>query len=126
MSLIAIDIKTGEVLQPEHFPEDGEYCKDEQGNRFSYVAPVDPIVSKVTKITIGSFRRRLTTNEKIAMEESPVTLVKVLKDDLLFSSYVDLESEELVIGLQALEDLGILGDGRSDELLVEGTPEEAY
>ncbi len=81
---------------------------------------------KRMKITVGSFRRRLTLLEKVALTESPITIVKVLMDDLASSTYIDLESQELREGLQALVDLEILAVSRLPNLFQEGTEEEAW
>ncbi|AWL11934.1 hypothetical protein HMF8227_01459 [Saliniradius amylolyticus] len=75
-------------------------------------------------ISIGSFRRRLSLTEKVAIEDSADSTVKVLEKDLMSSSFVDLDFPATVDGLAYLEQVGILATGRADELRADGTPDE--
>lgn len=81
---------------------------------------------KVRKLTIGSFRRRFTFDERVAIEESTVSAVKVLDKDLMTSSFVDLDFPEVIAGMQLLVDVGILTEERKAEMLVDGQPSEKY
>ena len=77
-------------------------------------------------ISIGSFRRRLTLTEKVAIKISTDPIVQVLSEDLLASSFVDLDFPEVIQGLGYLTttDPVILTPERVVELLVDGKPEE--
>ena len=80
----------------------------------------------IRKISIGSFRRRLTLDEKVAIKVSSDPIVQVLAEDLLASSFVDLDFPEVIAGLNYLTttDPVILTPERVVELLVDGLPEE--
>ena len=82
--------------------------------------------SPLRKISIGSFRRRLTLEEKVAIKISQDPIVQVLSEDLLASSYVDLDFPEVIQGLTYLTitDPVILTPERVVELLSDGKPEE--
>jgi len=57
---------------------------------------------RIRQITKGAFRRRLTTAEKVAIKSSTNPVVKVLEDDLLSTSFVDLDGQQLIDGLAYL------------------------
>lgn len=78
----------------------------------------------IRKISVGSFRRRLTIQEKIAITSSTEPLCKVLLDDLAASTFIDLDNPELEGGLSALVGLGLLSAERIPELLQDGTQAE--
>ncbi|MDT0603485.1 hypothetical protein [Thalassotalea castellviae] len=78
----------------------------------------------IRKITIGSFRRRLTLNEKVAIKQSADPVVQVLNEDLLASSYVDLDFQPFIDGLSYLTAQGLLTAERVVELLADGSPDE--
>jgi hypothetical protein len=82
----------------------------------------EPEVIRV--ITVGSFRRRLTVAEKVAIRVSTDPVVQVLSEDLTSSNYVDLDSKEIIEGLQYLVSVEILEDSRVPELLQNGTEDE--
>ena len=88
------------------------------------MSTVISIVERIRKISVGSFRRRLTLAEKVAINLSEDPIVHVLKEDLFSSSFVDLDFVQLREGLAYLESLGILAVGRVDELLKDGELEE--
>ncbi|WP_416308530.1 hypothetical protein [Neptunicella sp. SCSIO 80796] len=92
----------------------------EKGYRLKSSAP-----APIRHITVGSFRLRFTIAEKVAIETSADPVVKVLKDDLAASSYIDFENQALLDGLAYYESVGILAPGRIAELTADGTPEEA-
>lgn len=71
-------------------------------------------------ITVGAFRRRMSLAEKVAIEASTDPVVRVLEKDLFNSSFVDLDFDQLQEGLAYLASVGILGEGRVAELLVDG------
>jgi hypothetical protein len=82
----------------------------------------EPEVIRV--ITVGSFRRRLTVAEKVAIRVSTDPVVQVLSEDLTSSNYVDLDSKEIIEGLQYLVSVEILEASRVPELLQNGTEDE--
>ncbi|MCG7544092.1 hypothetical protein MHM93_07845 [Pseudoalteromonas sp. MM17-2] len=83
-----------------------------------------PVMPAIRKITKGAFRRRLTFDEKVAIKESADPAVKVLEEDLLASSFVDLDFQPLSSGLDYLIGVGILAPERKAQLLQDGTPDE--
>ena len=89
------------------------------------IIEVNQTQSAIRKISVGSFRRRLTTTEKVAIESSTDPVVKVLDKDLMASSYVDLDFQQVIDGLAYLLSVGILANqARVDELLAGGTEDE--
>lgn len=88
----------------------------------------DPLVSQVTEsirvISVGSFRRRLTVGEKVAIEVSTDPVVKVLQADLANSGYVELDLKELQDALAYLVSVEILEADRVPALLRDGTEAE--
>jgi hypothetical protein len=80
--------------------------------------------AKIRQISKGAFRRRLTLSEKVAIQTSTDPVVKVLDDDLKASSFVDLDYQLLIDGLNYLESIGILTSARVTELLADGTEDE--
>ena len=81
-------------------------------------------VQVIRKISVGSFRRRLTLTEKVAIQVSEDPVVQVLQHDLLTSSFVDLDFPELLVGLNYLVSVGILEASRLPEILKDGTEDE--
>lgn len=84
---------------------------------------VTPIVA-IRKISVGSFRRRLTLAEKVSIQISTDPVVQVLQQDLLTSTFVDLDFHELIAGLSYLVSVGILEEERVPEILNDGTEDE--
>jgi hypothetical protein len=84
------------------------------------LVPVIPI----RRISVGSFRRRLTLNEKVAIKVSEDPVVQVLQEDLLSSTFVDLDFKGLTDGLNYLVHVGILEASRLPELLKDGDESE--
>ncbi|WP_286269522.1 hypothetical protein [Thalassotalea hakodatensis] len=80
--------------------------------------------AKIRIISIGSFRRRMTLAEKSAVKTSNDPVVQVLNEDLLASSFVDLDFQQTIDGLNYLKSVGILTAARVDELLADGSPDE--
>lgn len=83
-----------------------------------------PTEGPVRKLSVGAFRRRLTLDEKVAINTSTDPVVQVLKEDLFSSDFVDLDFEQTLAGLSYLESIGILTEGRKEALVVDGTLEE--
>lgn len=84
---------------------------------------IKPTATRV--ISVGAFRRRLTTAEKIAVKQSTDPVVQVLDDDLVVNEFIDLDFQDLHDGLDYLISVGILQPERKSELLADGTPDEA-
>ncbi len=79
---------------------------------------------RIRKISKGAFRRRLTTAEKVAIKTSTDPVVKVLEDDLLVTSFVDLDFQSLIDGIDYLIAINILTPARKVELLKNGEQHE--
>ncbi len=90
-------------------------------NEGTYTAPVEP---EISQISIGSFRRRLTIQEKVAIRTSTDPVVQVLVEDLASSSYVDLKEPQVLEGLGYLVESKILTEARLVEVTKEGTANE--
>lgn len=111
------EIKHKDLVKVEIFPSIGQ----------PYINGVFSDIEKqsIRKITIGSFRRRLTLNEKIAIKTSSDPVVQVLDEDLKLSSYVDLDFQSLIDGLNYLETIDIITSERVTELLKDGESHES-
>jgi len=81
-------------------------------------------IERIRKISKGAFRRRLTLNEKVAIQTSVDPIVKVLDEDLKASSFIDLDFKQFQDGLNYLVSQGILTAARVAELLVDGSEDE--
>ena len=82
------------------------------------------VAEKIRKISKGAFRRRLTLNEKVAIQTSADPIVKVLDEDLKASEFVDLDFQQFIDGLNYLASQNIFTVVRVTELLVDGTQAE--
>ena len=80
-----------------------------------------PPIRSIRVITTQSFFRRLTFNERKVLRTSALDAVADLREDLQRSNFVDLDG----VLEQQLLDVTLLPQTRIDELLVDGTPEEA-
>jgi hypothetical protein len=78
----------------------------------------------VRVISKGAFRRRFTLAEKVEIKVSTDPVVKVLEEDLLATSNVDLDFQPLIEGLDYLISVGILTAERKAELLQDGVQGE--
>lgn len=97
----------------------------ETGDTAAYEA--SPVSSTgIRKITVGSFRRRIPFEARVAIEESTDTIVKVMDKDLMASTFVDLDFPEVILGVNHLVDLGILTDTEAAAVLADGSKEEEY
>lgn len=90
-----------------------------------------PKVEDTTKITRFAFRGRFTQAEKITLElasrETSGAMLKVYLDDIAAATYIDLAMQETRNGVNALENLGLIGKGRAAEILDTPVTEiEAY
>lgn len=81
-------------------------------------------VDIVRTISKGAFRRRFTLDEKVDIKVSNDPVVKVLEEDLLATSSVDLDFQPLIEGLEYLVSVGILTAERKAELLQDGAQGE--
>jgi hypothetical protein len=90
----------------------------------STVIQVHQVIQPIRVISVGSFRRRLSLTEKVAIQVSGDPVVQVLNADLLASSFVDLDFPELIEGLNYLVSVGILEAERLPEVLKDGTQDE--
>lgn len=84
----------------------------------------EELKAPIRVISVGSFRRRLTIAEKVAIEVSTDPVVKVIQADLANSEYVDLDLQELHEGLDYLVSIGILEATKIPTLLRDGTEAE--
>lgn len=77
---------------------------------------VEEIHYKITKL---AFRNRFTLSEKISIVNTKKTdpVVEVLFDDLLVSTYIDLERQDLHDGVAYLVSISVLTQQRADEIL---------
>jgi hypothetical protein len=92
-----------------------------------YTPPPEPVYSKITVLAL---RNRFTQAEKIAIDMSSIdnpassmqarqlaASLRVMMSDLNVATFVDLSRPDTISGIQALETYGILGTGRSSEIL---------
>lgn len=77
-------------------------------------------------MTVKAFRMRFTLEERIAIEEASVgsALVRVFLQDLATSLFVDRHDPQVLEGLQALEQAGLIAEGRAEE--IQSAPVEDY
>ncbi|MBU3022881.1 hypothetical protein [Aestuariibacter sp. A3R04] len=96
------------------------------GKRYENGAFVDvPVVSESIRIiSVGAFRRRFTTAEKVAIKTSNDPVLEVFEEDLIASSYVDLDFSQTQEAIAYLEQQNIIATGRAAELLADGAKEE--
>ena len=79
----------------------------------------------ITVITLGAFRARFQTPEKILIRQSNDDAVHVLEDDLNSEPTINIRSNRLRQGLLYYVSKGILADeARVDDLLRDGTADE--
>lgn len=124
-TVIAISQVADEITHP-NFVKIPEYdatligkIYDKQSGLFE-----NPPAVRIRKISKGAFRRRLTTAEKVAIKTSTDPVVKVLEDDLLVTSFVDLDFQSLIDGIDYLIAINILTPARKAELLKDGEQHE--
>ena len=97
-----------------------------QGQQYRYMTPAGwaygfyelPASSDV-RITKQKFKLRLTQAERILIRETAKTNATVFDfQDLLDSgSHVDLNDSVLITGINAMEQLGLIAEGRAHEIL---------
>lgn len=77
---------------------------------------VKPESKKITKL---AFKQRFTTEERLAIraEAAVNPLVYDFQDLVDSATYIDLERDDTVSSVNTLEQLGLIGAGRSVEVL---------
>lgn len=114
------------VWKPNGYFEAGELVLTILPSKHIIIHPlaVETVVAPIRRISVGSFRRRFTLAEKIAIKISQDPVVQVISEDLALSTYVDLDSTQLLEGLSYLITAGILQEARLEGLLGDGTTDE--
>ena len=76
----------------------------------------DPASMKVTRL---AFKQRFTTEERIAIRTAASVnpIVYDFQDLVDSATYVDLERPDTVAAVNALEQYGLIGEGRAVEIL---------
>lgn len=96
--------------------------------------------SGAKKITRLAFRNRFTQAEKAAIEIAQLddpsatmpqryqaAALRASQADVSSSTYIDLDRADTIAGVQQLEAIGLIGSGRSDQILGAAIqPEELY
>lgn len=82
------------------------------------------VLPDIRIISKGAFRRRFTLAEKVQIKVSTDPVVKVLEEDLLATSNVNLDFQPLIDGLDYLISVEILTNERKAELLKNGVSGE--
>lgn len=69
-------------------------------------------------MTVLAARNRFTLEERIAIETAAETspLVRVFLADLAVSKYINRNDPRFMEGLQALEQAGLIAEGRAEEI----------
>lgn len=93
-------------------------------------SPPVVIVIKETKITRLAFRNRFTVSEKVMLDLASIddpsaemsarqqsAALRVYLTDLASASFVDLTDAATIAGVQMLEAIGLIAEGRSGEIL---------
>lgn len=121
---------------------------DEEGVEQTYTKPIlhaafagaKELPSNITKLAVRAFKRRLTIAERYALRNTTDLYAVDIYDDLLTSSYVDLELSDVAQGIgyilnlltsvPNIQDANVMTvldvNTRLTELLVNGTEAEKY
>lgn len=96
----------------------------------SWIASNNGVAANGTKITVYAFRQRLSMQEKMAIDIASIDVptgtveqrhlsafLRVMLLDLAEVSFVDLTDERLGQMLGALEQYGLIGEGRAAEII---------
>lgn len=107
-------------------PENGQRYRHYVGGGFVESFWSDPTDVANTKISKLAFKQRMTQQERVAVREAAKTDAQVYDfQDLLDSAtYVDLSRQDTIDGVSQLEQAGLLGAGRADEILNTPVSEE--
>lgn len=81
--------------------------------------PTRPAPATDSKITRLAMRNRFTFAEKVAIETAAQSSVpvRIYLDDLAASSFIDLSGEDTIDAVNLLENQGVIGIGRANEIL---------
>lgn len=76
----------------------------------------EPASMKVTRL---AFKQRFTTEERLAIRAASAVnpLVYDFQDLVDSATYIDLERKDTVLSVNALEQMGLIGEGRAAEIL---------
>jgi len=87
-----------------------------------------PVITRITKVTLGAFRSRLTLAEKVGIVDASMgdSEVLVIEADLNHSAYIDVDNVELQWGLALLANKGLLTQERLPDILKDGESHEAF
>lgn len=99
--------------------ERGEY----EGEIVAYEPPTPPAIRT---ITVAALRARFTRDERVQLTKAASTdaELRVFLDDLSAQGRVDLDHPDVIAGVDAMVDRGLITPERRAELLRDGTPEE--
>jgi hypothetical protein len=77
---------------------------------------VKPLQSRITKL---AFKQRLTQAERITIREAATNnaVVYDFLDILESATFIDLERQDTIESVNQLEAVGLLGEGRANEIL---------
>ena len=92
-------------------------CGDFAGDYLAFVR--EGVLPGSRQITRLGFRNRFTPDEKVAIYTAAgqSAAIRVWLDDLMVAESVDLDNLNTVIGVQALEQSGLIAAGRANEIL---------
>ena len=87
--------------------------------RPEYPHPATYEAPRQTTLALLEFRNRLTLQEKVVIENARDTdpMLRVILGDMEAAQEIDLESPQLIEGLQYIESQGLIAAGRTDEIL---------
>ena len=98
--------------------------------RYQYIPPEEPIETRHPIITVFAFRKRFTTQERVAIERAALynpaddeqtqqerAELRTLLNDLASARHIYLLHTELAAGMQFLVDRGLLAQTRVSEIL---------
>lgn len=83
-------------------------------------APEKPLSTKITKLAMSN---RFTEDEEVAIdlasfgETVNAAKIRRLMKKLDQAAYIDLSKQQVIDGVQGLEAMGLLVEGRADEIL---------
>jgi hypothetical protein len=129
-------IVADQAFVEEHFPDLWELVP-EQAPPPAFETPPEPEPRQLTR---RAFHQRFTTGEKIALElaglddptapmaqRQQAAAIRVYMRDVELASFVDLDNEDTIAGVEALDAGGLLGTGRAAEILTDPvTDAQAY
>ena len=98
--LLAWDVTTDTSIKPERKPVIGEWARHPDGVRKQYTGTPVPRAATPTRIiTSRAFKKRLFVTERDAIRASTDPYVKDIWFDLNDSGYVDLDDDDLALGI---------------------------